>query len=130
MKLTTALRWLLAIVMVAAGANHFLSPATYVAMMPAVLPWPLALVHASGVAEIAGGLGLLVPRTRRAAAWGLIALFVAVFPANVNMAVNELPLGTTTVPAWALWARLPLQLVFIAWAYAVRGPSPRPRAQR
>lgn len=119
----TALRWLLAIVMVAAGANHFLSPASYVAMMPAALPWHLALVYASGVAEIAGGLGLLVPRTRRAAAWGLIALLVAVFPANVNMAVNELPLGTTTVPAWALWARLPLQLVFIAWAYAVRGPE-------
>jgi uncharacterized membrane protein len=123
----TALRWLLALVMVAAGANHFISPATYVAMMPAALPWHLALVYASGVAEIAGGLGLLVPRTRRAAAWGLIALLVAVFPANVNMAVNELPLGTSTVPTWALWARLPLQLVLIAWAYAVRGPSPRPR---
>jgi uncharacterized membrane protein len=84
----------------------------------------------SGVAEIAGGLGLLVPRTRRAAAWGLIALFIAVFPANVNMAVNELPLGTKTVPAWTLWARLPLQLVLIAWAYAVRGQpltdAPRP----
>ena len=119
----TALRWLLTIVMVAAGANHFLSPATYVAMMPAALPWHLALVYASGVAEIAGGLGLLVPRTRRAAAWGLIALLVAVFPANVNMAVNELPLSTSAVPAWALWARLPLQLVLIAWAYAVRGPS-------
>jgi uncharacterized membrane protein len=66
----TALRWLLALVMVAAGANHFLSPATYVAMMPAALPWHLALVYISGVAEIAGGLGLLVPRTRRAAAWG------------------------------------------------------------
>jgi uncharacterized membrane protein len=126
----TALRWLLAIVMVAAGVNHFISPATYVAMMPAALPWHLALVYASGVAEIAGGLGLLVPRTRRAAAWGLIALLVAVFPANVNMAVNELPLGTEAVPAWALWARLPLQLVFIAWAYAVRGPASRPAEPR
>ncbi len=94
----------------------------YVAMMPAALPWHLALVYISGVAEVAGGLGLLVPRTRRAAAWGLIALFIAVFPANVNMAVNELPLGTKAVPTWALWARLPLQLVLIAWAYAVRGP--------
>lgn len=121
----TVLRWLLALVMVGAGVNHFLSPATYVAMMPVALPWHLALVYVSGVAEIAGGLGLLVPRTRRAAAWGLIALLVAVFPANVNMAVNELPLGTTTVPTWALWARLPLQLVLIAWAYAVRGPSSR-----
>jgi uncharacterized membrane protein len=124
-RVRTALRWLLAIVMVAAGANHFISPAPYVAMMPVSLPWHLALVYVSGVAEIAGGLGLLVPRTRRAAAWGLIALLIAVFPANVNMAVNELPLGTTTVPTWALWARLPLQLVLIAWAYAVRGPSSR-----
>jgi uncharacterized membrane protein len=54
---------------------------------------------------------------------GPIALLVAVFPANINMAVNELPLGTKAVPPWALWARLPLQLVLIAWAYAVRGPA-------
>jgi uncharacterized membrane protein len=129
-RVRAALRWLLAIVMVAAGANHFIVPATYVAMMPDALPWHLALVYVSGVAEIAGGLGLLVPRTRRAAAWGLIALLVAVFPANINMAVNELPLGTTSVPAWALWARLPLQLVLIAWAYAVRGPAVRGPAPR
>ena len=129
-RVRAALRWLLAIIMVAAGANHFISPAPYVAMMPDALPWHLALVYVSGIAEIAGGLGLLVPRTRRAAAWGLIALFIAVFPANVNMAVNELPLGTTPVPAWALWARLPLQLVFIAWAYAVRGPAVRGPAPR
>lgn len=71
----------------------------------------------SGVAEMLGGLGLILPVTRRAAAWGLIALLVAVFPANLNMAVNHLPLGTSSVPAWALWARLPLQLVLIAWAW-------------
>jgi uncharacterized membrane protein len=115
----TALRWLLTIVMVAAGANHFINPAPYVAMMPGALPAPLALVYISGVAEILGGLGLILPATRRLAAWGLIALFVAVFPANLNMALNDLPLGTTPVPTWALWARLPLQIVFIAWAYLV-----------
>ena len=122
----TALRWLLAIVMVAAGANHFLSPATYVAMMPAALPWHLALVYISGVAEIAGGLGLVLPATRRLAAWGLVALFVAVFPANVNMALHHLPVGGREVPAWTLWARLPLQLVLIAWAWwYTRPPKPR-----
>ena len=115
--LKTVLRWLLAIVMVGAGLNHFISPAPYVAMMPAALPAPLALVYISGIAEIAGGLGLIPRATRRLAAWGLIALYVAVFPANLNMAINELPLGTSTVPTWALWARLPLQLVLIAWAY-------------
>ena len=111
------LRWLLAAFMTAAGVNHFVSPEPYVAMMPAVLPAPLALVYLSGVAEIAGGVGLVPRRTRRLAAWGLVALLVAVFPANINMAVNELPLGDRTVPTWALWARLPLQLVLIAWAW-------------
>jgi uncharacterized membrane protein len=113
----TILRWTLTIFMVAAGANHFVNPPPYLGMMPEALPAHLALVYLSGVAEILGGLGLILPATRRLAAWGLIALFVAVFPANLNMAVNHLPLGTRVVPAWALWARLPLQLVLIGWAY-------------
>jgi uncharacterized membrane protein len=127
----TVLRWLFTLVMVAAGLNHFLDPATYTAMMPEVLPAPLALVYVSGVAEIAGGLGLILPATRRLAAWGLIVLFLAVFPANLNMALNGLPLGKLDVPQWALWARLPLQLVFIAWAYwyAKRPTDSRPSAR-
>jgi len=95
---------------------HFLSPEPYVGMMPAMLPAPVTLVYVSGVAEILGGLGLILPATRRLAAWGLIALFIAVFPANLNMAVNHLPLGTRPLPSWALWGRLPLQLVLIWWA--------------
>ena len=115
----TVLRWLLTIFMVAAGANHFIHPAPYLGMMPAEIPasWHLALVYASGVAEILGGLGLVLPATRRWAAWGLVVLYVAIFPANVNMAIHRLPLGTSEVPAWALWARLPLQLVLIVWAW-------------
>ncbi|MEZ4398537.1 MAG: DoxX family protein [Kofleriaceae bacterium] len=119
----TALRWLLTVGMVGAGANHFVSPEPYLGMMPSALPAPLALVYLSGVAEIAGGLGLILPSTRRVAAWGLVALLVAVFPANVNMAINQLPLGTTVVPTWALWARLPLQAVFIAWAWWYTRPA-------
>lgn len=115
--LKTVLRWLLTIVMVGAGANHFINPAPYLGMMPDVLPAHLALVYLSGVAEIAGGLGLILPATRKLAAWGLILLLLAVFPANVNMALNDLPLGDDPVPSWALWARLPLQLVFILWAW-------------
>lgn len=111
------LRWVLTVFMVAAGLNHFLVPETYIAMMPDALPAHRALVYVSGIAEIAGGLGLILPATRRLAAWGLIALLIAVFPANLNMALNELPLGGSAVPAWALWARLPLQLVLIAWAW-------------
>ncbi len=117
------LRWLLTAFMVVAGLNHFLSPAPYLGMMPPWLPAPELLVEISGVAEILGGLGLILPQTRRLAAWGLIALFVAIFPANLHMAVHHLPLGTHPVPAWALWARLPLQLVLIAWAYGYTRPA-------
>lgn len=109
-------RWVLTVFMVGAGVNHFVSPEPYVGMMPAALPAPWTLVYVSGVAEVLGGLGLILPATRRLAAWGLVALLIAVFPANINMAIHELPLGTRHVPAWALWARLPLQIVLIAWA--------------
>lgn len=123
----TALRWLLTVFMVAAGLNHFLSSDGYVAMMPSGLPAPLELVYVSGVAEILGGLGLILERTRRATAWALIALFIAIFPANLNMAVNHLPLAGRALPSWALWGRLPLQLVLIAWAYwYTRRPTPSP----
>jgi uncharacterized membrane protein len=113
----TALRWLLTVGMIGAGCNHFLATDTYVAMVPSALPAPLGLVYLSGVAEIVGGVGLVDRRTRRLAAWGLVLLLLAVFPANVNMAINHLPLGTRAVPTWALWARLPLQALLIAWAW-------------
>ncbi len=123
--LKTALRWLLTVFMVAAGANHFINPAPYLGMMPAEIPesWHAALVTISGIAEMAGGLGLILPATRRLAAWGLVVLYLAIFPANVNMALNHLKLGTTDVPTWALWARLPLQGLLIAWAWWFTRPS-------
>jgi len=113
--------------MVGAGANHFINPPPYLGMMPAELPVSthLALVYISGVFEILGGLGLILPATRRFSAWGLIALYIAIFPANLNMAINHLPLGEDPIPAWALWARLPLQLVVIAWAYRIARRAPR-----
>jgi uncharacterized membrane protein len=125
MTIKTTLRWLLAVFMVGSGLNHFRAPEVYLAMMPAELPvsWHAALNVLSGAAEIAGGLGLIVPRTRRWAAWGLVLLLVAVFPANVNMAVHGLPLGDTAVPSWALWARLPLQGLFVAWAWWFTRPD-------
>lgn len=123
LMLKHALRWALALLMVFAGLNHFRVPALYLAMMPPQLPWPEALVLISGVAEVAGGLGLLIPATRRLAAWGLVALLVAVFPANLYMALHELPLGSYHPPAWALWARLPLQAVLIAWALWTTRPA-------
>lgn len=123
---------MMTVVMVAAGVNHFINPPPYLGMMPAELPesWHLPLVYLSGVFEVLGGLGLILPATRRFAAWGLIALFIAVFPANLNMALNELPLGKDPIPTWALWARLPLQIVLIAWAYSIAryNRSSRPSA--
>jgi uncharacterized membrane protein len=109
---------LLAVLMVVAGVMHFVAPSAYERIVPRWLPAPRALVWLSGVFEVLGGIGLLVPETRPAAAWGLIALFIAVLPANVNMAVNRIGFGRKPGPAWLLWARLPLQAVLIAWAYA------------
>lgn len=111
------LKWLLAIVMTFAGVMHFVAPRGYVKIMPKFIPAPEAMVAISGVFEVLGGVGLLIPATQVYAAWGLIALFVAVFPANVNMAINKIPLGKKPIPTWALWARLPLQAVFIGWAW-------------
>ncbi|MDC3956097.1 DoxX family protein [Polyangium jinanense] len=118
-RVKVALRVVLALAMIGVGILHFTSPEPFVHIVPAALPAPLALVYVSGVAEIAGGVGLLIPRLRRAAGIGLIALYVAVFPANINMAIHEIPIGEDPVPEWALWARLPFQIVFIAWAYWV-----------
>jgi uncharacterized membrane protein len=115
--LLVALKWLLAIAVGLSGVMHFTSPRAYLAMMPKWLPAHRALVLISGFFEIAGAVGLVIPATQQLAAWGLIALFIAVLPANVNMAVNRLPLAGKPVPTWALWLRLPLQLVFIGWAW-------------
>jgi uncharacterized membrane protein len=123
-------RYALAAVMVAIGVTHFVTPRFFVEIMPAYLPTPLALVYLSGVFEVLGGVGLLLERTRRYSAWGLIALYVAVFPANINMAVNEItPTGFDPIPAWLLWARLPLQLVFIAWAWLYTRPRGRAESE-
>ncbi len=118
-----ALRTLLAVAMIAVGITHFVSPAFFVAIVPKWLPAPLALVYISGFFEIAGGVGLLVPKTRRAAAWGLVALYVAVFPANINMAVNEIQPTGGHMPVAAMWIRLPFQILFIAWAYWFTRPD-------
>src|SRR5689334_2984472 len=108
---------LLSAVMIAAGVMHFVRPEPFVGIVPEALPAPRTLVAVSGAFEILGGLGLWVPRFRKAAAWGLILLFVAVFPANVNMAVNGLPFGDHPPDPVLAWARLPFQAVFVAWAW-------------
>jgi uncharacterized membrane protein len=100
-------RYALALLFVLAGLWHLVHPATYLAIMPPQLPQPLALVYVSGFFEMLGGIGLLPKSTRRLASLGLLALLVAVFPANVYMALIHEKLG---IPGWVVWGRLPLQL--------------------
>ena len=113
--LRSALKVFFGLAFVAAGANHFLHAPLYVRIMPPYLPFPTALVYISGGCEM--GLGaLLLTRWQHLAAWGLIALLLAVFPANVQMALHPGLLPKLS-PA-LLWARLPFQAFFIGWAYA------------
>jgi uncharacterized membrane protein len=114
------LRWPLALFMVVVGALHFLTPEFFVRIVPDYLPAHLMLVWVSGVFEMLGGVGLLVPRTRRLASYGLVALYVAVFPANVNMLLHPAEVGGG-LPLWVLWVRLPLQAGLIAWALYAGG---------
>jgi uncharacterized membrane protein len=108
-------RALLGAAFLGAGALHFLKPRTYEAIVPRYLPRRRALVYASGVAEMAGGAGLLHPRTARPAGWWLVATLLAIFPANVEMAVHAQRFRR--IPAPLLWARLLLQGAIIAWVW-------------
>lgn len=115
------LLWIMAGFYVLAGVNHFVAPEFYLRIMPDYLPWHLALVYVSGVAEIVLGIAVLIPRLRRLAAWGIIALLVAVFPANVHAAMSEIPLASGD-PFWN-WVRLPFQGLFIVWAWWYTRPD-------
>ena len=114
-KTREILKWLFGVLFALAGANHFVHTEFYVSIMPPYLPWHTALVYVSGAAEITLGVMLFFRRVERLAAWGMIALILAVTPANVQMALHpELYPGYS--PS-ALWVRLPLQGVLIAWAF-------------
>ena len=114
-RIKTITRYVFAVFFVLAGANHFRVPAFYLNIMPPYLPWHLSLVYISGVAEIGLGLLLLFRRRSVVAAWGLIALLIAVFPANLHMAMHQELYPS--LPSLGLWLRLPIQGVLIAWAY-------------
>ncbi len=109
--------------MIGVGALHFAKPEPFVKIVPSYLPYHLELVYASGFFEILLGIGLLIPAVSRAAAWGLIALFIAVFPANINQAVNNIPIEGIPHNQILYWVRLPFQAVFIAWAWWYTRPS-------
>lgn len=114
-------------VMIVLGINHFVFPQTYVTAVPDALGAKLALVYLSGIAQIAGGLGTMNARTRRAAGWLLVATLIAIYPANVYMAIHPdrypgVPGGSVT-----LIARLPLQILFIYWVWLAALQKEPPR---
>jgi uncharacterized membrane protein len=123
-------RWFLAALFVWIGVQHFTDPAPFVLIMPGFIPasWHEPLVLISGFFEIAGGVGVLIPTTRRWAGWGLVALLIAIFPANINMLVNEIYLEGMPHEKWLLWARLPFQVVFAFWTLWVTGLWPRAKS--
>ena len=115
----TGLRILTAVFFAVTGALHFITTPFYVSIVPARLPHPLALVSISGVCEILGGIGLLVPGARRVAGGGLILLLIAVFPANINMFAKSFQSQGMSLESMLLALRLPLQFVFIVLVYRV-----------
>ncbi|MDY6780825.1 MAG: hypothetical protein SV760_09895 [Halobacteria archaeon] len=111
-------------VYIIAGVMHFVVPELYAQIVPPFLPFPVALVYVSGIDEFVLGVGVLVPRprVRRLSAWGIVALLVAVYPANIYMAVTDVTIqGAPELIAdpspVARWGRLPLQFVLIAWGW-------------
>jgi uncharacterized membrane protein len=115
-------RLILSAFFVGVGTLHFSRPGRFVQIMPELLPYKRELVYISGAFEILGGLGLLCSKSRKFAGKGLIALLLAVFPANLNMALNKIDFGF--VPQWVLWARVPLQFLLI---YIIHRVSKEPK---
>jgi uncharacterized membrane protein len=107
---------------VAAGINHFWHPGMYKRIVPSYLPFPLALVYVSGVCEVAFALMLIPEGSRRVAAWLIIAMLIAIFPANIQMTLDFYHRHSPY--AWLTVLRLPLQLVLIYWAYCFTTPAP------
>lgn len=116
-------RWLLGLAFCAVGVLHFVTPAFFVRIMPPYLPWHLELVYLSGFFEVLGGLGVLIPATRRLAGWGLLALLVAVFPANLHMALNHQAFADVASPL-GLWLRLPVQPLLMLWVWSATRSRP------
>jgi uncharacterized membrane protein len=120
--------WFMGIFYVLAGVAHFVRTDAYMPMMPPYLPAHRELVLLSGVAEVVLGLAVLVPQTRRLAAWGIILLLIAIFPANLHIAMHDVPLfGATHGAGIWNWVRLPFQGVLIAWAWWYTLADPRLR---
>ncbi len=108
---------LLALAMIVIGAVHFTDPEPFVKIVPDYLPYHLELVYLSGFFEVLAGVGLLIPRVSRAAAWILVVLFITVFPANIYQAVNNIAVPALPHDPPLIWLRLPFQAFLVAWAW-------------
>ena len=106
---------LFALLFILGGVNHFIDPNFYLKMMPEYIPMHLEMIYISGVFEILLGIGLLIPKYSRLAAFGLILLLIAIFPANLHMALNASQFSE--IPDIGLWVRLPVQFLLIWWAW-------------
>lgn len=124
------LRVFLATSLIIVGTAHFIKSEQFVRIVPPQLPYPYELVYISGFFEILGGVGLLIPLVSVTAAWGIVALFIAVFPANINQAVNSISLEGVPDHPWLYWARLPFQAVLITWAWWYTKKSPNSSRSR
>ena len=103
------------------GVDHFINPDFYLSIMPPSFPLHEEAVYISGFFEIVGGIGVLIPRFRKIAGWGLVALLIAVYPANIYMAIS--PEAFPDIPIEMLYFRLALQFLFFYWAYSVTRPA-------
>ncbi len=113
-------RYAAAALFLGAGFLHLVRPGPFAAIVPDYFPQHFAVVYISGIAELAGGIGLLMRRTRWLAGWGLALLLVAVFPANVYMAMNHVQVSARPLPEYVLWGRLFLQSLLIWWVLSLR----------
>lgn len=122
------LRAILAVSLIIVGITHFVKAEQYARIVPPVFP-PFTSVYVSGFFEILGGIGLLIPWLSVAAAWGLVSLFIAVFPANIYLAIHNIQIDGIPHSQVLYWLRLPLQAVLLAWAYwYTRNPEAQPGA--
>jgi uncharacterized membrane protein len=128
-RLKEIFRAILSVSIIVVGITHFVKPLEYASIVPPQFGDRLAMVYISGFFEILGGIGLLIPLVSVAAAWGLIALFIAVFPANIYQAIHSIPIEGIPHHPLFYWFRLPFQAVFIAWAWLyTKKPEEQPGA--
>lgn len=123
-----AMAWGLAVALVMAGVDHLRTPQRYLPMLPPMVPWPRFTIAFTGLCEIAGGIGLVLPLTRPLAGWMLAVYFVCVFPANIRNAVSGLSVDGLPGARWYYWARLPFQPLVIWWSLYAGGVTDWPFA--